>query len=453
MTLLYAAYIILTGLLFLFLSPYLLLYLGATGRWGDHLRERLGFVGRVKRRMPAGLPRIWIHAVSLGEVRVAASIVEILKRRMPECSVIVSTTTPHGRESAQKQFGPDIPVIYAPIDLAFCVQKALRAIRPDVMVFLETEIWPAWLFEARRMGIKTALINGRISVRSIDAYRRLRPFMRQVLARVDAFSMILEEDARRLITMGAPPKRVEINGNAKYDGLASAANPGVEPEMRRLLNLKPGDKTIVAGSTRRGEEAMILQAYVDICKSLPDMVLIIAPRHVERAAGICEMVRQHGLTCVLRTRIPDREAEGPPRVVVMDTFGELFNIYSVATIAFCGASLVPLGGQNPLEPAAWGKAIVYGPSMEDFQDATAILEAADAGIRVSGVEELTKRVLGLLSNLEALTALGMRARDAVRKHQGASVQQAKVIQRLAGQEVRHPPQAWETSNPLKKERR
>lgn len=431
MTLLYAVYLTITGLLFLIIFPYFLIYTLVTGRCADHLLERLGGISQKARKSISGRPRIWIHAVSLGEVKVAKPIIHVLKRDLPGCALIVSTTTAHGRKSARATFGPDIPVIYAPVDVRFCVHRALRTIRPDVMVFLETEIWPAWLYEARRMGIRTALINGRISIRSIDGYLRLRPFMKQVLRHIDAFSMILHQDARRIMAIGAPPGRVLVNGNAKYDGLAAQKDAQTAPDMRRLLNLRPKDRVLVAGSTRQGEEEILLKAYKDVLKRFSDTLLMIAPRHVERAVGICDQVRRYNLTCRLRTQIHIQDAPRTEQVVVMDTFGELFNLYSVATVVFCGASLVPLGGQNPLEPAAWGKAVLYGPSMEDFLDATEILRAADAAVCVSDARELSRTVIRLLSDPEALTAMGAHARDAVHKHQGAAAQQANVIQTLA----------------------
>ncbi len=431
MTLLYAVYLFVTTFLFLLLLPYLLLYIGVTGRYASHLPERFGFIHQ-RRLLPlTDRPRIWIHAVSLGEVRVAKAVIGALKKQMPVCSVIVSTTTPHGRSLAQELFPDDIPVIYAPVDWIFAVRNALARGNPDVMVFLETEIWPAWLFEARRKGIATAIVNGRVSVRSIDGYRTLRPLIRQVLANVDAFSMILEDDARRILSIGALPDRVVINGNAKYDRIASGADAHTEDKMRRVLGVRPSDRVLVAGSTRQGEEEMILDAYREICRRFPETILIIAPRHLERVPQICREISHRGLACQLRTRIGKEGAPRTAPVVVIDTFGELFSVYSVGTVVFCGASLVPLGGQNPLEPAVWGKAVVYGPSMEDFIDAKAILESENAGISVSGPEDLSETVIRLFADPEELQSMGARARHAVLRHRGAARDQAAVIARLA----------------------
>jgi 3-deoxy-D-manno-octulosonic-acid transferase len=427
----YGIYIGLTGGLFFFLLPFFLIYTGITGRYRRHFKERLGLIPRETLLRLRGGPRIWIHAVSLGEVRVAESMIKALRQIMPECSILISTMTEHGRALAEERFGEDIPVVYAPVDFAGCVRSALCRVRPDVMVFLETEIWPAWLSEARRLRIRTGLINGRISVRSINGYLRLRPFFKEVLKNVDAFSMISKEDAARIRSMGAPPHRIEVNGNAKYDILAQVPDPRLETEMRQTLALDASHRVIVAGSTRQGEEEIILDAYLKALEAFPETILIIVPRHIDRTGDIARMVQRRGLTCQLRTEIGEGRARRTEKVIIINTFGELFKIYSVAAIVFCGASLAPLGGQNPLEPAVWGKTVLYGPSMEDFLDAKVLLESVGASVPVSTPEELCEKILWLLGHPEASEAYGERAREAVLANRGAASKHANVIARLA----------------------
>ena len=250
---LYAIYTALTSGVFVSGFPFFWLYAGLTGRHRKGLKERLGLLPHELAQRLAGSPRIWIHAVSLGEVKVAAPIVESLKELLPESSIIVSSTTDHGVDLARKTFGKEVLVLYAPIDTIFSIRKALSGLRPDLMLFLETEIWPAWITEARRMGIKTALVNGRISVRSIGKYLKFKPFFRDLLRKVDVFSMISQEDADRVQALGAEPHKIEVNGNAKYDLLATQADPAMEREMRRILNLEPTHPVFIAGSTRGGE--------------------------------------------------------------------------------------------------------------------------------------------------------------------------------------------------------
>ncbi|UCG66196.1 MAG: 3-deoxy-D-manno-octulosonic acid transferase [Deltaproteobacteria bacterium] len=427
MNILYGAYILLTGGLILFCLPPFWIYTRLSGRYGENLKERLGHVSPKLARTLSGSPRVWIHAVSLGEVKVAAPIIRVLREILPGCSLVVSTSTKHGRELAMETLGEDTPVVYAPIDFIGSVRKALSRVRPDILVFMETEIWPAWLTEARRMGIKIALVNGRISVRSIGGYLKLRPFFREVLRNVDVFSMILEEDGTRIRAMGADPKKVEINGNAKYDLLANLADPVMETEIRQILNLDASHTVFVAGSTRGGEEAMVLDAYERILKEFPNTVLIIAPRHIERTPEIGSLLERRGFRYQLRSELNSDRAKRTERVVVINTFGELFKLYSVGTVVFCGASLVSLGGHNPLEAAVWGKAVFYGPSMEDFLDAKTLLEEVGAGIPISSPEMLAEKAIWFLRHPDALKTCGVRGREAVKRNQNAAEKHARVI--------------------------
>jgi len=430
MNILYGVYTLLTSSLFLSCLPPFWAYTRLSGRHSENLKERLGYIPSKLVQTLSGSPRVWIHAVSLGEIKVADSIIKALRQILPACSVIVSTVTEHGRELAIETFGKDIPVVYAPVDFIGSVRKALSHVHPDILVFLETEIWPAWITEAHRMGIKTALINGRISMRSVGGYLKFRPFFRKVLRNVDAFSMISDKDSARIRAMGADPNKIEVYGNAKYDLLVSLADPAMETQMQKTLNLKPASPVFVAGSTRGGEEAMVLDAYERIVNEFSDTVLIIAPRHIERTAEIRSLLERRGFRYQLRSEIDGGAAKRTEPVVIINTFGELFKLYSIGTVVFCGASLVPLGGQNPLEAAVWGKVVFYGPSMEDFLDAKAILEEVGAGIPVSSPEMLAEKVIWFLRHPETLKSCSGLAREAVIRNQNAADKHAQVIVRL-----------------------
>jgi len=429
MSLLYKAYATLSSGIFMAGLPPFWLYTRLTGRFRKGLKERLGlFPARELRRLHPSR-RIWIHAASLGEVRVARSIMNQLERLVPGWQVILSTNTDHGHDLAHELFDT-ASVVYAPFDFFPSVRKALSAVNPDVMVFLETEIWPAWIAETHRRGIRCALINGRISPRSIGKYLRFRPLFRDVLKYVNAFSMITEEDAHRIVAMGADLKKVEINGNAKYDFFASQTDPAVETRLQKLLSLKPAQPVFVAGSTREGEEGILLEVYEKILKNFPETVLVIAPRHIMRTSQVENLVRQKGLRYQLWTDLVRPGVQRTAPVVIINTFGELFNIYSVGTINFCGASLVPLGGQNPLEPAVWGKMVFYGPSMEDFLDARKLLEKEGAGVEVKNPDAFVEKALFFLNHQDELKEGGRRARDAFLRNQGASEKHARVLARL-----------------------
>ncbi len=373
---------------------------------------------------------IWIHAASLGEVGVAGSIIGSLMKAGTDCRVTVSTMTEHGRDLAVKKFGGRAAVIYAPFDSPATVNGALSRIRPHVLVFLETELWPSWLFEAKRRGVKICLLNGRISERSIRGYLKVRPFFKTVLNCFDRFSMISIKDARRMARMGADPLKIMVSGNAKYDTLVMDVDPAAEQEIRTLLNIGETDRVFVAGSTRGGEEEKVLAAYKTVLKDFPDTILIIAPRHIVRAPSIGSMVSKNGLGYQLRTSIGKGKGRRTEKIIIMDTFGELFKVYSVGTVVFCGASLVPLGGQNPMEPAAWGKVVLYGPHMEDFMDVKGLLEAADASIPVADGKELGKKITLLFADGTAREAYGNRARNVVRDNCHAAERHAAVIEEL-----------------------
>jgi 3-deoxy-D-manno-octulosonic-acid transferase len=243
--------------------------------------------------------------------------------------------------------------------------------------------------------------------------------------------MISDEDSARIRAMGADPNKIQIQGNAKYDLLASLADPAMAKQMQKTLNLEPSSRVFVAGSTRGGEEAMVLDAYEKIVKEFPDTVLIIAPRHIERTAEIRSLLERRGFRYQLRSEIDAGAAKRTEPVVIINTFGELFKLYSIGTVVFCGASLVPLGGQNPLEAAVWGKVVFYGPSMEDFLDAKAMLEEVGAGIPVSSPEMLAEKVIWLLRHPETLKLYSGMAREAVIRNQNAADKHAKVIAGLA----------------------
>lgn len=430
MTLFYIVYGLLAVLVFLFVFPLGILYLKLSGKHGDHLPERLGWIPRETLCKLTGYPRIWIHAASLGEVKVAEVIIAAVKKQLPECGILISTTTRHGRDLAESLFD-GMPVVYAPLDLVVCVRKALSLVRPEALVFIETEIWPAWVFEARRMGVRVAMVNGRISPRSFQSYLRLRPFFRQILARFHFFSMIRSEDKDRIIAMGAPAGKVAVSGNAKYDKLNDGITAGMGDRMRQSLDLPAQAPVLVAGSTREGEEEMVVEAWERVLRDFPDTVLIVAPRHIERASAVRALLERRGHVCRFRTEIPGTNAgRGATEILVMDTFGELFNIYSTASVVFCGASLVPLGGQNPFEPAVWGKPVLYGPSMEDFLDAREMLAAAGGGMTVVNSVALAAEIIRLLGDPERLRITGEKARSAVLDHRGAAEKHARYIENM-----------------------
>ena len=431
----YRAYNFFSAGLFVAFFPLFRFYFRTTDMSDQGLSQRIGLYSDKIVKSISGSPRIWIHAVSVGEVSVAIAIIESLVSLMPDCAIVLSTTTRSGQDFARKKLRADkfcskTTCIYAPVDFIVSVRKALSVIKPDAMIFLETEIWPNWIIEAHKMGIKTAIVNGRISVRTIKKYLKVRSLTKEVLKHIDVFSMISEADAQRIRMIGAPAKRIEINGNAKYDLLPNQAEQDIKTKIKRLYNLNGDEPVFIAGSTRNPEEKIIIDVYRKIVQSVPETLLFIAPRHVKRVHQIQDLVKINGFSCQLRTDLDKKGCQRTESVIIMDTIGELQAIYSIASIVFCGGSLTPLGGQNILEPAVWGKPVFYGPSMEDFLDAKELLEKTGGGIQVKDGSELAERAIYYLTHPDQADIIGKSAKKAVISNKGSAAKHAAAIDRL-----------------------
>jgi len=402
------------------------------------MTQRLGFYPDRLIRNISGSPRIWIHAVSVGEVRVAVAIIHSLSELLPESALILSTGTEQGQAVARENTGGNVICLYAPFDFIYSVRKALTAVQPDILACVETEIWPNWLMEAHRMDIRTVLVNGRISIRSIRKYLIIRPLMKDILKHVDAFSMIGQADAGRIRMMGAAEDRIEINGNAKYDLLRQQADKGkgILLELAQCYNVNSLRPVFVAGSTRGAEVDVVLDAYAQISRRFPETVLIIAPRHIERVGQIKTQIQARGWQYQLRSDLKESGRIRTAPVVILDTFGELHATYSLATVVFCGSSLVPLGGQNVFEAAVWSKPVLYGPSMDDFMDAKEMLEKTGGGIQVEDGHSLAQKVIYFFAHPQEAKKTGHRAYEAVLSHQGAAPKHAAVVYRLLAERRR-----------------
>jgi 3-deoxy-D-manno-octulosonic-acid transferase len=407
---LYLVYNVLLAIGFVLALPYYLWKGRSTGKYLASFGERMG-------RFPAplnagGRPSIWIHAVSVGEVLAARALVGPLKERFPERPIFVSTTTATGNAVARQSVRAADGLLFAPFDWPGPVRRALAALDPALLVLVETELWPNLIHEARRRGTRVALVNGRISPRSFPRYRRIRRWLRPMLAEVDVFLMQGEAHARRVTEMGAPPERVKVTGNLKFDSLGEARTP--EP---LALLIGSGGPLWVAGSTAAGEEEMVLRALRAVRGSVPAARLLLAPRHPERFAEVAKVVAAAGFRGARRTTL-----SGPWRdedVLVLDTIGELAQVYPLASVVFVGGSLVPAGGHNILEAAVAGKAVIVGPHMENFQEVADEFLAEGALVQVASVDELAGQVAALLADPARRAAIGERARGLIHRNRGA----------------------------------
>jgi len=435
---LYAGYNTLLGLGALFLVPYYAVKIALTGKYRKSLTQKMGFIPPEIIDAMKGHPRVWVHAVSVGEVTAAAPIVASLRATLPEACIVLSTSTETGQEMAGGLAPDATALMYYPLDIPAVVRKVIGLVRPDIFVVTETELWPNFLRECNRLGIRVVMVNGRISPRSFGRYAQTRIFWERVLRGVEKIGVISEVDAERVRAMGAAPEKVQVLGNAKYDGLASRVNPELREEIARAIGVEGAPRFLVAGSTHEGEEDVVFSVYRKLLPDHPDLGLIVVPRHIERGEAVLALARQNGFEdAILMTEIRAGRKLSGERVIIIDVIGDLFKVYGLATVVFCGGSLVPKGGQNILEAAAWGKVVLYGPSMDDFLDEEAMLGEAGAGITVRNGEELHGRIDWLLRNPEALEQRGTGGRLRVMANRGASKRYADlIVDTLAGSKTK-----------------
>ncbi len=421
----YFLYTFLTLVFFALLSPYFAYQAIRHKKYVGTLRQRFG-------HLPVSLntdgeESIWIHAVSVGEALTARALAAELKQAYPRRRLFISTTTVAGQQVARQNVQHVDDVFYFPFDLGWIVRRSLRVIRPRLFIMMETEIWPHLLRRCRETGVKTMLVNGRISARSYPRYRLARPFIRRVLADIDCFCVQNEESARRLADLGADPSRVSVTGSLKFDSLSLHGHG--DDRVLRFFSISGNRPVIVAGSTMRGEEAAVLEAFGHVRGNATRALLVVAPRHPERFAEVESLAAEAGFKTVRRS---DLRIDEEPRVdvVVLDTIGELASLYQIATVVFVGGSLVETGGHNILEPAIFGKPIVFGRHMQNFAEIAEAFLAARAAVQVRDGQELEQTLRQLLTDADERARLGAAARKIVEANRGAREKTLAVITTL-----------------------
>ena len=410
----YFLYSILLLFALLVSAPWWLLEMLRHGKYRAGLGERLGKVpDRLVNQVAA--KTIWIHAVSVGEVMEISRVIDELRSQLPGWRVVVSTTTDTGQKLARERFGEN-NVFYFPVDLPFAVRAYLQALRPKLLVLAESEFWPNLLRWARLSGAAVAVVNARVSDRSLPGYLRIRKLLRRVMQNVQLFLAQSEEDARRLIQMGALAERVQVSGNLKFE-----VKPPVRPAIAAPFAAMGREETgplLVAGSTLDDEEAMLLEMFRQVLARHPNAVLLLAPRHPERFDAVASLLASSGLRYKRRSQWKE-ETPIAGSVFLLDSIGELASLYEFADVAFVGGSLVARGGHNVLEAAQFGTPILVGPHTENFRDIVEVFRKADA-LRVIAPESLTATVLQLLENHEERATLGRRAFEVMRSQRGAT---------------------------------
>ena len=416
----YAVYSVLIVLFFLVMSPYLVYQAVRYRKYVTSLPQRLGMLP-VSFNVDAD-ESIWIHAVSVGEVLTARALLPELRERYPRLRIFLSTTTITGHQVARNNLQFVDEVFYFPVDFRFIVERTLRLVRPRLFIMMETELWPNLLRACREAGVKTLLVNGRISSRSYPRYKLAKPLFRHVLAHIDRFCMQGDESARRIIDIGADPARVTVTGSLKFDSL-QIPGTGSTPDrgqnrVLRYFRVGANRPVVIAASTLKGEEEPVLEAFGRIRSTRADALLIIAPRKPERFDEVERLARRGGWNVARRS---DLRVDAEPRqdVVILDTIGELAQLFQIGTVVFVGGSLVDAGGHNILEPAVFGKPIIFGPHMQNFSEIAAAFLEKGAAVQVSDGRQLQVALLALLDDPVRRAGLGAAARALVEANRGA----------------------------------
>ncbi|HEU0265633.1 MAG TPA: 3-deoxy-D-manno-octulosonic acid transferase, partial [Geobacterales bacterium] len=363
-------------------------------------------------------------------------LIAALRSRFPDHQLLVSTTTETGQGVAQGVAGVDIS-LYFPFDYRFAVRRALSLVNPAVVIIVETELWPNFLAEARRQGVPVVLANGRISDRSFPRYLRFRWFFRSVLANFSALCAQSDEDAQRLIAMGAPAERVMVARNLKYDLPVSLTTADERRSMRQRHGLPLDTPLLVAASTHAGEEELVAELYGQLQGEFP-LSLVLVPRHPERATAVAEMLRQHSLQVTLLSQQHEGSGALPiGQILLVDRVGLLMEFYAAADLAFVGGSLVPVGGHNLLEPASLGLPVLFGPHMSNFREISALILGANAGVQVADLQELLAACRRLLRDPHSAQEMGRRGAAILSANSGATQKHLAVIEQAMS--LAHPP--------------
>jgi 3-deoxy-D-manno-octulosonic-acid transferase len=410
-----------------FISPFLLFMLFIRPRYRRGLVQKLGFLPQNSLAPLKGKQPIWIHAVSVGEVMAAIPLIRELKKKYPQEKIVVSTVTDTGNYTARQQVKEADVVIFFPFDYPGIVGKVIDRVNPHLFITLETEIWPNFLHELSHHRIPAVMVSGRISANSYRQYRLFSFFFQRVLENISFFCMQTKIDAQRIVAIGARPERIKITGNLKLNQNIPIRIPEDRSGLFLSLKLRENQNVFIAGSTHRGEEEIVLTVFKKLQGEFPDLVLLLAPRHPERFSEVATLLEDRGFRSIRRTEINPASEADHFEVILLDTIGELFKLYSIGTVIFIGGSLVPIGGHNILEPAIYKKAVLYGPYMDNFSEISQILESRGAGIRVRNGEELFLQASKLLLNEDLRESLGKSALEVIEENQGALQKSVEVI--------------------------
>ena len=394
------------------------------------IKERLGFFAPGQFDCLAGKQVFWIHVVSVGETRAVLPLVKALKKAYPEVALIISNVTETGHEIAS-QVAEVNCCLFFPYDFSLVVRRVLRQVNPSLIIIVETEIWPNFVRLARDRKIPVILVNGRISDRSYPRYQWIKRFIRPILRQFSFFCMQTVEDGRRLRMLGAPAALVQVSGNVKFDLDISLPDHPIVVQLKKRYHLPEGELIWVAGSTHAGEEEVVVDVYQQLASRRKLLRLVLVPRHPERCSAVGKMLAGRQIPFVRCSELASMdELLAPDTVLLVDTVGELPQIYVVSDIVFVGGSLVPVGGHNILEASAVRKPVIFGPHMQNFREISQLLLAAGGGVMVSGKSELLTVTQRLLADDTICLNMGAKGYDLIRKNVGATASTVEMIRKV-----------------------
>lgn len=402
-------------------------------------KYREGYAAKLLGRVPVRTgdrPCVWLHAVSVGEVNLVGVLIAELRQRHPKWEVVVSTTTKTGYDVAQKKYGAAHTVFYCPLDFSWAVNEAVRRVRPDLLLLAELELWPNLIDAAKRHGAKVAIVNGRLSENSYNGYRRVQPLVKRSLQQIDLLAIQDIPTRERFIDLGARRRSTQVTGSLKYDGAETNRSNRRTRELKRLAGFATTETVWLAGSTQAPEEAICLRVFREALQEHPELRLVLVPRHPERFGEVARLLSESGLDWKRRTQLSPSSPAPSPSILLIDTVGELGAWWGAADLGFVGGSFGSRGGQNMIEPAAYGVATCFGPNIKNFRDIVSALLNADGARVVEDEAALEAFVNACLEMPAEAKALGERARALVETQLGATARTVDAIDKLMGATAR-----------------
>ncbi len=414
----YYLYNILLTFSLLLATPYVLFKCLVQKQFRKSLLQRMGFF-----QSSSSKRAIWVHAASVGEVRCSIPLVKKIKKDFPHSKIILTTMTSTGNETAKTYLPEADQFLFMPIDHPLVIRRVLEKIQPSLLLIAETELWPNLLRSCGKKGIPIVLFNGRISQKSFQRYLFFKFFFKQCLKYISCFLMQTEEDRTRIIEMGGEPQKAKTVGNLKFDQTLPSFTSEAMVGMSQSLGLRGNENILIAGSTHSGEEEILINLYKELKEIDPHLVLILAPRHLERLEEVEKILKKESLSWQRKTSFLMKGGgcdQEQSRIILLDTMGELIGLYSLGTLVFVGGSLVPVGGHNPLEPLLFRKCVLFGPYMFNFLEISSRLIEMGGAIQVSGKEDLFAQTKRLFIDGARRQEIGEKGYQFLQNHQGAT---------------------------------